>query len=369
MGIRIGNKIIDKNKPCFIIAEAGVNHKLESYDMKRIGADSSLEVAFRMVDEAKKANVDGIKFQSFTNANLQYQGTKNPKYQVRYVGTDEDVSYYEMLKKLETSKEHQKKIADYCREKGIMFLSTPYGIEDADFLDEVINVPIFKLASIELNNHLLIRHISKKEKPFILSTGLSDITDVRKVINIAKNEGFSKRIVILQCTSSYPTKPEEINLNVLKTYMSEFPDILFGFSDHSPTDRASIGAVAIGAVLLEKHFTLDKSFKGPDHSSSLNLTELTEWVAHVREIETSMGSYIKKVTRTEKENETMRKYLVITPQKKGAIVQENMLRAMRTGKGILPVDKNIKDILGKRLKKEVKKLSPLKWNMIEPDSR
>jgi sialic acid synthase SpsE len=270
-----------------------------------------------------------------------------------------------MLKNLETSRNDQIKISDYCKKKRIMFLSTPYDKESADFLDKVIDVPMFKLASIELNNHIFIRYIAKKGKPFLLSTGLSTMDDVRNVVKIAKKEGFVDRMILLQCTSDYPAKTKYLNLNVLKTYMKEFPDMLFGFSDHSSTDIASVGAVAIGAAIVEKHFTLDKSFKGPDHSSSLDVDGLKEWVAHIREIEASMGSYEKKITKAEKGNKSMRKYLVITPQKRGTIIQENMLRTMRTGEGVLPIDKNLKDIVGKKLKKEIKKSKPFSWDMIK----
>lgn len=363
--IKTGSREIGKDKPVFIIAEAGVNHVLEQEDMKRVGAKSSLEVAYRMVDAAKQAGADAIKFQSFAAKGLQYKGTKKPQYQVENVGSDEEMSYFDMLKKLETSESDQIKIADYCKKKGIMFLSTPYDTESADFLEKKIRVPMYKLASIELNNHLFIRYAAGKGKPVILSTGLGSMDDVKAVVGIARKEGFAKRLVLLQCTADYPAKPNEINLNVLKTYMEKFPDILFGFSDHSPTDTASIGAVAIGAAVLEKHFTLDRSFRGPDHSASLDINGLKKWVAKVREIEESMGSYDKSVTESEKRNLSMRKYLVMTPQKAGTVIKENMLKAMRTGKGILPVDKNLRKIIGKKLKRDIKEITPLGWDMIK----
>lgn len=362
--IEIGNKLIGENQPCFIIVEAGVNHALESDDLKRSGAKSTLEVAFRMVDAAAEAKADAIKFQSFSTGRVIFRTARKPGYQVSNVGSDEEISYFNLIKGLETSKEDQTKIANYCKKKGIIFFSTPYDNESADFLDEEINVPLFKLASIELNNHLFLRYVAKKGKPLILSTGLSSIDDVRTAVKIAREEGFANRLVLLQCTSDYPTKPEEINLNVIKAYMKEFPDILIGFSDHRRSFTASIGAVALGAVAVEKHFTLDKTFKGPDHSSSLDKKGLCEWISRIRELEASMGSYEKKVTEGEKRNETMRKYIVITPQKSGTIIEESMLKPMRTGEGILPVDKNLKKIVGKTLKIDVDELMPLSWEMI-----
>jgi sialic acid synthase SpsE len=224
---------------------------------------------------------------------------------------------------------------------------------------------LFKLASIESNNHLFIRYVAKKGKPILLSTGLSDMENIRHIIEIARKDGFSKKLVILQCTSNYPTKPKDINLNVLKTYMKEFPDIQFGFSDHSQDDTASIGAVAIGAVVVEKHFTLNKNFKGPDHAASLETENLKKWVNNIRNIEISMGSYKKSITDVERNNMTMMKYLVITPQKKGTIINENMLKTMRTGNGILPIDNNLEKVIGKKINKDINELTPLTWDMIE----
>ena len=362
--IKLGKQKIGENEPCFIIAEAGVNHVLEHDDLKKIGAKSALEVAFRMVDAAAEAKADAIKFQSFDTGKVQFRATKKPAYQVNNVGSDEEINYFDMIKKLETSKDDQIKIADYCKKKSITFLSTPYDSESANFLDKEINVPMFKLASIEANNHLFLRHVARKSKPFILSTGLSSIEDVRSVVKIARKEGFAGRMILMQCTSDYPTKPKDVNLNVIKSYIKEFSDILIGFSDHTTDYIASIGAVAIGAVAVEKHFTLDKKFKGPDHCSSLDKNDLIEWIKAVRKIESSMGSYEKKITNAEKRNETMRKYIVITPQKSGTIIKESMLIPMRTGEGILPIDKNLEKIVGKRLKINVREITPLTWEMI-----
>ena len=362
--IQVGNKVISHEAPCFIIVEAGVNHVLEKADLQRIGATSPLDVAFKLVDAAKQAGADAVKFQSFTAEGLQFKGTKKPQYQLATSGTDEQLSYYNMIKKLETTEEDQIKIAKYCEKKDIIFFSTPYDNESVDFLHERINVPLYKLASIELRNHLFLRYVASKGKPIVLSTGLGDIDDVKEVVSIARQEGFANRLIILQCTSNYPTLAKDINLNVIKTYQKEFPDVLVGLSDHSPTYIASIGAVAIGAVALEKHFTLDKTFVGPDHLASLDPQELSEWVMAVREIEASMGSAKKIVTDVEKRNESMRKFLVMKPQKAGTTIKEDMLLAMRTGSGILPVDKNLKQILGKKLKDDVVELMPLEWNMI-----
>lgn len=352
----------DLNERCFIIAEAGVNHVLAENDMQKIGAGSALDVACRMVDAAKEAGADAVKFQSFKTELLQLRTTAKPQYQDENVGTE--VSYFDLIKSLETSQEDQRKIADHCKEKGIMFISTPYDDESADFL-ESLDVPAYKLASIELNNHLFLRYVAKKGRPIILSTGLSTMDDVRETVRVAREGGFVDRLILLQCTSNYPAMPEEINLNVLTTYKKEFPDVAFGFSDHSPTDTASIGAVALGACVVEKHFTLDNSFEGPDHSSSLDGPALKGWVSKVREISNSMGSPEKEITGSEKKNLSMRKFIVIKKGSRDDIIDESMLTSMRTGDGILPQDKNLKKIIGKRLKNDIKEAAAFDWGMIE----
>lgn len=363
--ITIADKKIGAGHPCFIIAEAGVNHKLDKDDLKKINAKSSVEAAFRMIDAAKKAGADAIKFQSYKTEKLQYSGTKKPRYQVKNVGDDSEISYLELLKKLETTEKEQIKIADYCKKKGIIFLSTPYDEDSATFLDEIINVPIFKLASIELNNHFFIKYLIKKQKPIILSTGLSNINDVKDAVEIFKKQNFLDKLILLQCTSDYPAKLNEVNLNVLLNYQKQFPETPVGFSDHTNTFVASVGAVAMGAKVIEKHFTLDKSLKGPDHSASSNPDELLKFVKNIREVEKTIGSSEKFITEGEKKNLTMRKYLVIAPQKEGEIITESMLRTLRTGDGVLPTQKNLQKIIGKKLKKNVDKLSPFDWKMIK----
>jgi len=365
LSLKLGKKNIGKNKSCFIIAEVGVNHILEKVDLENLGLNSALHVAFEMIDVAIEAKVDAIKFQSFTAKNLQFQGTLKPKYQQDNESINE--SYYDLIKKYETSLKNQIEIANYCKKKGILFISTPYDFESAEFLNNIIKVPFFKLASLELNNHLFIKRIAKFGKPIILSTGLSSFEDVLDTINMAKKEGFIDRLILLQCTSDYPSKLEEINLNVIKTYYQKFPDMLFGFSDHCQSNIASLGAVALGAVILEKHFTLNKDFLGPDHRASLNPKELRNWVKEVRELELCLGSYKKSLTKSEMRNVSMKKYLVVHPMKKNEIIKEKNLSAMRTGSGVLPKHLNLEKIINRSLKYDITKKTPFKWDMVEDD--
>jgi len=361
--IEIGGKKIGKGERCFTIAEAGVNHILNQEDMKLARASSPLEVALQLVDLARLAGADAIKFQSFKAEKLQYQGTEKPEYQKKSLGAATE--YFDLIKSLETSEEDQIRIAEYCKKRGIIFLSTPYDRESTDFLERKIGVEAYKLASIELTNHLFLRYVARKGKPIILSTGLGDIKDVDEVVRIATSEGFIDRLILLQCTSNYPTKPEDVNLNVLRTYMERYPGLVVGLSDHTPNDIASIGSIAIGAKVLEKHFTLDKTFKGPDHSSSLDPEELKTWIKNVRTMEETLGSLEKRVTGVEIGNASMKKYLVLRPQKAGTILTEDSFETMRTGEGILPIDENLTKILGKKLKLDIRELVPFKWEMIE----
>jgi sialic acid synthase SpsE len=362
---KLGKVSIGNNKSCFIIAEAGVNHILEKDDLERIGLNSALDVAFKMVDLAIEAKVDAIKFQSFSAKNLQFQGTQKPKYQQDNESLSE--SYYDLIKKYETSLNDQIEISEYCKRKGMLFISTPYDMESAEFLNDVIKVPFFKLASLELNNHLFIRRIARFGKPIILSTGLSSFGDISDTIDMARKEGFADRLILLQCTSDYPPKLDEINLNVIKTYYQQFPDMLFGFSDHTQSNIASIGAVAMGAVILEKHFTLNSDFHGPDHKASLNPRDLQIWVQEIRELELCMGSHKKALTKSEIKNMSMKKYLVVHPMKKNDIIEEKNLTAMRTGSGVLPKRSHLEKIINKKLKYDIDGKTPFKWDMVKND--
>lgn len=387
MEIKIGKKIVGKGHPCFIIAEAGVNHKIAGDTSQQ-----SLERAYEMVEVAKEAGCDAIKFQTFKTEKLQLKNIPKPGYQDRNLG--QDIDYFNVLKALETSEKDQIKIAQYCQSKGIIFLSTPYDNDSADFLEN-LSVPAFKTASIELTNHLFLRYIAKKGKPVFLSTGLSDLEKVKKAVAVFDSEGMKNNLMIFQCTANYPTEYEDINLRVLTRYLQEF-DLICGLSDHSRDDMASIGAVALGGLILEKHFTLDKNFSGPDHSASLNPDEVKQWVKHVREVEDfikknnekigedilkayietvdyinlqdmekCLGSAEKQTTEAEMDNKQMMKFLVIKPAKTGTIINYKHLRAMRTGgEGILALDENLEKIVGKKLKKTINKTKRFTWDMI-----
>ena len=344
--MKIGSKKIGPSNPVFIIAEAGVNH------------NNKLSLAFKMIDLAAKAGADAIKFQSFITDNMQLKESKKPRYQKKLPW-----SYYEQLKKSESSFDFQKQLIAYCKKKKILFLSTPYDEESVDFLMEM-KVPAFKISASDTNNHIFLKYVAKQKKPIILSTGLSTFDDVDKSIALLKKLKMKNNLVILQTTSDYPTPDPDVNLRVIPEYMKRYC-IPVGLSDHTPDFIASLGAVAMGACVLEKHFTLSKKLSGPDQSSSLNPQEFRNWISKVRAMEIILGNKNKVITESEKENLTMRKILIIEPAKKGTKISLKLLKAKRGNKqGILPMEENIKKIIGKKLKKDISSETQFNWNMI-----
>lgn len=345
--MKIGSKKIGASNPVFIIAEAGVNH------------NNKLSLAFKMIDLASKYGADAIKFQSFITDNMQLKESKKPRYQKKLPW-----SYYEQLKKSESSFDFQKKLINYCKKKKIVFLSTPYDEESVDFLIKM-KVPALKISASDTSNHLFLKYIAKQKKPIILSTGLSTISDVDKSVKLLKKLKMKNNLVLLQTTSDYPTPNHDVNLRVLLEYVKKF-NLPVGLSDHTPDYIASLGAVAMGACVLEKHFTLNKKLSGPDQSSSLDPIEFKNWISKVREMEIILGKQKKFITNSEKENLTMRKILTIKPAKKNSKIVLNLLAAKRGNiRGILPLEQNINKILGKKLTRTILSETQFTWNMIK----
>jgi len=345
--MKIGSKKIGPSNPVFIIAEAGVNH------------NNKLSLAFKMIDLASKYGADAIKFQSFITDNMQLKESKKPRYQKKLPW-----SYYEQLKKSESSFDFQKKLINYCKKKKIIFISTPYDEESVDFLIKM-NIPALKISASDTSNHLFLKYIAKQKKPIILSTGLSTISDVDKSVKLLKKLKMKNNLVLLQTTSDYPTPNHDVNLRVLLEYVKKF-NLPVGLSDHTPDYIASLGAVAMGACVLEKHFTLNKKLSGPDQSSSLDPIEFKNWISKVREMEIILGKQKKFITNSEKENLTMRKILTIKPAKKNSKIVLNLLAAKRGNiRGILPLEQNINKILGKKLTRTILSETQFTWNMIK----
>lgn len=278
--IKIGNKFIGQNQPVFIIAEAGVNH------------NGSFKLAKKLIDKAAQAEVDAIKFQTFNPENLVTKTALKAEYQAGITKK----SQYDMLKKLMLPRKWHKKLKDYAENNGLMFLSTPFSADDADFLIK-LGVSAIKVGSTDTNNIPYLQHIAKKRIPIILSTGMSNIGEIKDSVKAMRQMG-NKDIIVLHCTTNYPTPPEEANLRAIQTLRKDL-GLISGFSDHTPGIDAPIAAVALGAKVIEKHFTLNKTMSGPDHKTSLEPTELKQMVKSIRNIEIALGSGVKKPFQSE----------------------------------------------------------------------
>ena len=322
----------------FIIAEAGVNH------------NGSIKNAFKLVDIAKRANSDAIKFQTFKPGEITGMYTKKNNYISKNFKTS--LSRYDLSKKMCLSYENFKKIKKYCKRKKIIFLSTPDGEESLNFLADKLNISKIKIGSSEITNHEYLKKIAKKNKPILLSTGLSNIKEIKKSYEILKKNQKKPKITIMQCVSEYPAPINEMNINVLKTFKKIFK-CQVGLSDHSIGNEAALAAVSLGATVIEKHFTINKNLPGPDHKASLSPKELEDFVKSIRRLELSLGSGEKKITLSEKKNlKTIRRGIVAKfAIKKGTIIKKNMICFKRPFTGLNPFE--FKKILGLKTNKNL----------------
>lgn len=336
-----GTRLIGHGQPVFIIAEAGVNH------------DGSLEKAKRLVDIAHEAGVDAVKFQTWKTEALILQGTKKAAYQEEQTGSNE--SQFDMIKKLELPYRDFRELKAYCDKKGILFLSTPDEEESARFLNEL--VPCFKIGSGELTNIFFLKCVAKLGKPIILSTGMGTVEECRKARDAIFSTG-NKQLVMLHCTSDYPTPFSDVNLRAMETLDTEMNwdagPVLIGYSDHTEGISVPVVAAAQGAVVIEKHFTYDKNAAGPDHKASLSPDELKEMVKKIRETETIRGSAEKKPTPREHETKkVVRKSLVAkVPIAAGEIITEEKITAKRADARGYTADR-FDEVIGKRATKDL----------------
>lgn len=306
----------------YIIAEAGVNH------------NGSLDIAKKLVDEAKKSGADCIKFQTFIAENIISKNAKQAKYQTKNIGKEQ--SQLEMIKKLELSFEDFKQLNNYCIEKNIDFLSTAFDLESIDFL-ESLGMNTWKIPSGEITNLPYLIKIAKLKKKVILSTGMSTMQEIEDAVNIFKKYGTND-ITILHCTTQYPTLFEDVNLNAMLSIKEKFGyDV--GYSDHTKGIEVPIAAVALGATVIEKHFTLDNNMIGPDHKASLQPDELKKMVESIRNIELSLGDGRKVVADSEKENMSIARKSIVAKKsiRKGQLLSEENITVKRPGDGISPM--------------------------------
>lgn len=312
---------LTKGRACFIIAEAGVNH------------NGDIDIAKKLIDAAASAGADAVKFQSFKTENLVTKDAPKAEYQKEATGSG---NQYEMLKKLELSYEDHIILKKYCDEKGILFISTPFDFESVDLLEK-LNIPLYKISSGDLTNIPLLRYIAKLNKPMIVSTGMANLGEVEVAIGEIKNIGNDK-ISLLHCTSNYPTKYEDVNLNAMITLKNAFK-LPVGYSDHTEGIEVSIAAVAMVAQIIEKHFTLDKDMEGPDHKASLNPEELRKMVASIRNIEKAFGDGIKKCSKSEENTKKVARKSIVSKVNiaKGETISYENIAFKRPGNGLNPI--------------------------------
>lgn len=330
MEIKIGNQIIGQNKPVFIIAEAGINH------------NGSYLLAKKLVDMAKKAGVNCIKFQTHITDKEMIRSNIKP-------GKISKKSLWKIIKNCELTAEEERKLKQYCQKCKILFLSTPFSKEAVDRLEK-INIKAYKIGSGELTNIPLLRYIAKQKKPVILSTGMSDMNEIKNAVKLFKN--FKTRFAILQTTSEYPANYEDINLGVIDKFVKMFK-VPVGLSDHSPGIYTALGAVALGACIVEKHITLDKKMPGPDQKFSLELNELKELVKGCKAVKLAMGK-TKKILNKEKPILKFARESVVTIRdiSKDEKFSEKNISTKRPSTGKIQA-KHYYSIIGKKARKRI----------------
>ena len=308
-----------------IIAEAGVNH------------NGSIELAKQLVDKAVEAGVDIIKFQTFKSSKLVTKAAKQAEYQQKNIGKDGD-SQYQMLKKLELSPEDHEILIAYCKEKGIKFFSTAFDFDSIEYLHS-LNLGLWKIPSGEVTNYPFLKRVAGYNEKTILSTGMCDMEDVRAAVEALYKNGLSKEnLILLHCNTEYPTPFEDVNLKAMDTLRKKF-GVEVGYSDHTKGIEVPIAAVALGATVIEKHFTLDRNMEGPDHQASLEPDELKAMVTAIRHIEKALGSGKKTISESERKNIAIARKSIVAarPIKKGEMLTEENLTVKRPGTGISPM--------------------------------
>lgn len=306
----------------FVIAEAGVNH------------NGDIEIAKQLIDAASEAGADAVKFQTFQADSLVCRTAKKAEYQLET--TDRTETQYDMLKKLELTPQMHRELIEHCIKRNIMFLSTPFDLESIKLLSE-LGMQIYKIPSGEITNLPYLREIAKQQKKIILSTGMSSMDEVKAAVNVLKNNG-TEDITLLHCNTQYPTPISDVNLLAM-VKMREETGLPVGYSDHTQGIEVPIAAAALGAEVIEKHFTLDRKMEGPDHKASLEPQELMQMVVGIRKIESALGSNIKQVSESEMTNVAIvRKSIVAaTNIKRGEKYTEKNITTKRPATGISPM--------------------------------
>lgn len=348
--IKIGKNVIGEGAPCFVIAEVGSNH------------NRNLKTAKKLIEVARDAGVDAVKFQTYSAETLYSKYT--PRISEMEGRSKKGETPYELIKRIEIPRRWHKILSTYSKEKGILFFSTPFDTKAVDELD-ALGVPLFKIASYDLTNIPFLEYIAKKQKPIIMSTGTADLEEIEESLNVIYATG-NKSVILLQCTSNYPTRLEEVNLRCINTLKDKFETIV-GFSDHTTSNYAALAAVALGAKVIEKHITLDKTQKGPDHPFAIEPDKLRGLVEGIRAIEKALGSPHKKTLNSEKENKMLARRSIHAKVKipKNTIIKEEMIIIKRPALGIEP--KFLNKVFGRRALVDIEEDTWISWDKLSKD--
>lgn len=344
---QIGTRRVGSSCPCFIIAEAGVNH------------NGDLGMAHRLIDVAVAGGADAVKFQTFTAEKVISPKAPKAAYQVTNTGAEQ--SQLEMVRALELPPEAFAELARHCADAGIMFMSTPFDLESVELLER-LEVPAHKIPSGELTNPLLLRKIAATGKPVIMSTGMGSLTEVAAACDTVQSAGC-RDLMLLHCTTAYPAAVEEANLRAINTLEAAF-HLPVGYSDHTVGNEAAIAAIALGASCIEKHFTLDRELPGPDHRASIDPAQLRELVAVIRRIERGLGDGRKVPAQEEANVRTIarRSLFAARALPAGTVIGIDDLIALRPGDGISPMQLDM--VLGRPLARAVEEGTKLAWSDI-----
>ncbi|OLS25569.1 MAG: N,N'-diacetyllegionaminic acid synthase [Candidatus Heimdallarchaeota archaeon LC_2] len=339
----IGNRKVGDDHPAFIIAEAGVNHNGE------------MALAKKLVETAANAGADCVKFQTFEPELVA--SSQAPKAEYQQEQTDPNESQLDMIKKLYLPQESFLELKDYALDLNLIFMSTAFDFKSIEFLSGII--PAFKVPSGEITNDWFLEAMAKKQKPMIISTGMSSLGEVEHAIAVVRNHGASD-LAVLHCTSNYPALPKTVNLRAMNSMGQAF-NLPFGLSDHTEGIDIAVAAVARGAKIIEKHFTLDKSLPGPDHTASLSIEELNQLIRSIRNVEEALGDGIKQIQESEKEvRDVARRSLVaLEDLQKDTILGRDNLIPKRPGTGI-PI-KMFEYVKGRKLRHDVQKDKLITW--------
>lgn len=341
--IRIGNRSISESSPCFITVDIGANHNRD------------FNIAKKLIDKAKEAEVDAVKFQIYSAETLYSIKIQKHSYYEKHL--------WNLIKEIETPRAWIPKLKKYCDNKKIIFFATPFDSKAVDELNPYVD--FYKIASFELVDLPLIEYTAKKKKPIIISTGLANMEEIEDAYLTCKKVGNDK-VIFLQCTSLYPAKPEIMNLRAIQTIKVAFPDTIVGLSDHTHGIHISVAAVAMGAKLIEKHFTLSRKMKGPDHPFAIEPDELKEMVRQIREVESALGNGKKLGPKPdEMENYKIGRRSIHAKVNilKGTKITKDMLIIKRPGLGIKP--KFINQVIGRKAQRDIEADEWIMWGMAQ----